>query len=154
MRLLNNWRLSYVVDLLLILALISIGGLLWFVFFSEKSPLAWTIAIQHATNQQERFLLRKVDRRALAQELRDLADQQEWKNVDFNKHDSRLPAYVRSLKPSAVYIRGNDHIIIDFGGPFDAMDIRAFKPGLEGYGTKKLADGLWFYARSGRGPSE
>ena len=112
------------------------------------------IAMQHAINQQERFLLRKVDHRALAQELRDLADRQEWKDVDFNKDDPTLPVYVRSLKPSAVYLRGNDHVIIDFGGPFDAMDIRAFKPGIEGYGTKKLGGGLWFYARGGSGPSE
>lgn len=70
--------------------------------------------------------------------------------MDLNKDDPRLPDYVRSLKPSAVYIRNNDHIIIDFGGPFDAMDIRAFKPGVEGYGTKKLGDGLWFYYRDGR----
>jgi hypothetical protein len=154
MRLLKRWRLSYVVDLLLILALITIGGLLWFIFFSGNSPLASMIALQHAINQKQRFLLREVDHRALAQELRDLADRHEWKDVDFNKDDSRLPAYVRSLNPSGVYIRGSDHIIIDFGGPFDAMDIRAFKLGLEGYGTKKLSDGLWFYARTGSGPSE
>ena len=154
MRLPKSRRLSHGVDLLLILALITVGGLLWFIFFSEKSPLASIIALQHAINQQERFLLRKVDHRALAQELRDLAERHEWKDVYFNKDDSRLPAYVQSLKPNAVYIRGNDHIIIDFGGPFDAMDIRAFKPGVEGYGTKKLGDGLWFYARNGSGPSE
>ena len=136
MRLLKSWRLSYVVDLLLILVLIIIGGLLWFIFFSEKSPLASMIALQHASNQQERFLLRKVDHRALAQELRVLAEREEWRDVDFNKDDPRLSAYMRNLRPSAVYIRANEHIIIDFGGPFDAMDIRAFKPGIEGYGMK------------------
>jgi hypothetical protein len=144
MRLLESWRLSYVVDLLFILSLITIGGLVWFIFFSEKSPLASMIALQHAINQQERFLLRKVDHRALAQELRDIADREEWKDVDFNKDDSRLPAYVRSLKPSAVYIRGNDHVIINFGGPFEAMDIRAFKPGIEGMAPKSWATACGF----------
>jgi hypothetical protein len=109
--------------------------------------------MQRAINHEKRFLLHKTDHHALAQELRDLAEKQEWKEVAFNKDDPRLPAYIRSLKPSAVYIR-KYHIIIDFGGPFNAMDIRAFKPGVEGHGTKKLEDGLWFYARAGSGPSE
>jgi hypothetical protein len=107
----------------------------------------------HSSFECSRRSIRKNDHHALAQELRDLAQQQEWKEADFNKEDPRLPASIRSLKPSAVYIR-NDHIIIDFGGPFNAMDIRAFKPGVEGYGTKKLGEGLWFYERSGSGPSE
>ncbi len=82
MRLLRRGRLSYGVDSLLVLAIIAIGDLLWFLFFWEKSPLAFAIAIQHASNQQEKYLLRDVDRRALAHELRDLADRQEWKDID------------------------------------------------------------------------
>lgn len=143
---------DYSTDLLIVFVVIAGAGVLWLTFFSEN-PFSFVIRMQQVITQKKRFLLHKIDHHALAQELRDLAEQQGWKDVDFNKDDPRLPAHVRSLKPSAVYIR-NDHIIIDFGGPFDAMDIRAFKPGLEGYGTKKLGDGLWFYARSGSGPSE
>lgn len=105
------------------------------------------------SKSKEQFLLLKVDHRRLAQELRNFAEQRGWHDADFGKDDSELPAFLRSLDPSSVYIR-TDHIIIDFGGPFDAMNIHAFKPGIEGYGTKKLGDGLWFYARGGSGPSE
>jgi hypothetical protein len=109
--------------------------------------------MQQVISQKKRFLLHKIDHHALTEALRDFAQKQDWREADFNKDDPRLPEYLRSLHPSAVYIR-KDHIVIDFGGPFGAMDIRAFKPGFEGYGTKKLGDGLWFYARDGSGPSE
>jgi hypothetical protein len=143
---------EYLPDLLLVFGLIAVVGILIALF--ARSPISLVVLMQHATNQEKRFLLHKVNHDALARELRNFAEQQEWKDVDFNKDDPRLPEYVRSLKPSAVYIRNNDHIIIDFGGPFDAIDIRAFKPGMEGYGTKKIGDGLWFYYRDGSGPSE
>jgi hypothetical protein len=143
---------EYLPDLLLVFGLIAAAGILIALF--ARSPISFVVLMQHAINQEKRFLLHKVNHNTLARELRNLAEQQEWKDVDFNKDDPRLPEYVRSLKPGAVYIRNNDHIIIDFGGPFDAMDIRAFKPGIKGYGTKKIGDGLWFYCRNGSGPSE
>jgi hypothetical protein len=153
MGLTNTGVRTYVHDLLVVLGVIAAVGALWFVLFSEKSPIAFIIGMQRVINQKERLLLHKVDHRRLAQELRGLAEQHSWRDADFAKDDPELSAFLRSLEPSSVYIR-TDHIIIDFGGPFDAMDIRAFKPGLEGYGTKKLSDGLWFYARGGSGPSE
>jgi hypothetical protein len=144
---------AYLADLLVVLGVITAVGLLWFVLFSAKSPIAFIIGMQRVINQKERFLLHKVDHHRLAQELRNFAEQHHWHDADFVKDDPELPPFLRSLEPSSVYIR-TDHIIVDFGGLFDAMDIRAFKPGVEGYGTKKLGDGLWCYARGGSGPSE
>jgi hypothetical protein len=57
------------------------------------------------------------------------------------------------LKPSAVFVHP-DSVSLDFGGPFFEMEIRAFKPGVTGQGTKKLAEGLCFYSEDGSYPSE
>jgi hypothetical protein len=65
----------------------------------------------------------------------------------------RVPAALRVLKPSAISVHP-DYIALDFGGPFFQMDIRAFKPGLAGEGTKRLADGLWFYSEDGSYPRD
>lgn len=136
-----------------ILGVLGLVTVLWFIVCYEKSPVSFMIAMRHAINEQKRLLLYEIDHAVLAQTLRQFAEQQQWTDRDFKADDPELPASLRILKPSSVYIR-NDHILIDFGGPFDAMDIRAFKPGIEGYGTKKLGEGLWFYSRDGSGPSE
>jgi hypothetical protein len=134
-------------------AVAAIVALLWFLTHSEKSPVAFLFALQHVINEEKRFLLYQVDHPLLAQTLRDFAEQQHWAESAFNKDDPRVPAALRVLKPSAIFVHP-DFIALDFGGSFLAMDIRAFKPGLEGSGTKKLGDGLWFYSEDGSTPHE
>lgn len=95
---------EYSTDLLIVFAVIAGSSILWLAFFSEN-PVSFIIRMQQAISQEKRFLLHRIDHQALAQELREFAEQQEWKELDFNKDDPMLPAYVRSLKPSAVYIR-------------------------------------------------
>jgi hypothetical protein len=130
-----------------------IGGLLWFLLFSERSPLFFVIYMRHLANQQERFLCFEVDHTIIADTLRSFAEQQNWTEVGFNKDDPRVPAALRVLKPSAIFVHP-DYVALDFGGPFFQMDIRAFKPGNVGSGTKKLADGLWLYTEDGSYPRE
>ncbi len=130
-----------------------IGGLLWFLLRSEHSPLFFVIYMRHLINQQERFLCFEVDHAILADQLRTFAEQQKWVEVGFDKDDPRVPAALRVLKPSAIFVHP-DYIALDFGRPFFQMDIRAFKPGNWGSGTKKLADGLWLYTEDGRYPRE
>jgi len=128
-----------------------IGGLLWFLLRSEHSPLFFVIYMRHLVNQQERFLCYEIDHTIVADSLRSLAEQQKWTESGFDKDDPRVPAALRMLKPSAIFVHP-DYVALDFGGPFFAMDIRAFKPGVAGEGTKKLAEGVWFYSEDGSYP--
>jgi hypothetical protein len=132
---------------------VVIGGLLWFLLRSEHSTLFFIIYMRHLVNQQERFLCFEVDHAIVADTLRTFADQQKWAEVGFNQDDPRVPAALRVLKPSAIFVHP-DYIALDFGGPFFQMDIRAFKPGNTGSGTKKLADGLWLYTEDGSYPRD
>ena len=128
-----------------------IAGLLWFLLRSEHSPLFFHIYMRHLVNQQGRFLCHEIDHAVVAETLRSFAEQQKWSESSFGKDDPRVPAALRVLKPSAIFVHP-DYIALDFGGPFFQMDIRAFKPGLAGEGTKKLADGVWFYSEDGSYP--
>jgi hypothetical protein len=130
-----------------------IGGLLWFLLRSEHSPLFVVIYMRHLVNQQERFLCFEIDHAVVAETLRSFADQQKWAETGFDKDDPRVPAALRVLKPSAIFVHP-DYIALDFGGSFFEMDIRVFKPGESGSGTKKLAEGLWLYTEDGSYPRD
>ena len=128
-----------------------IGGLLWFLLCSEHSPLFPIIYMRHLINQQERFLCFEIDHATVAQSLRTFAEQQNWAEAGFDKNDPRVPAALRVLKPSAIFVCPK-YVALDFGGPLFEMDIRVFKPGVTGQGTKKLADDLWLYTEDGSYP--
>lgn len=130
-----------------------LGGLLWFLLYSEHSPLFFVIYMRHLVNQNERFLCFEIDHSVVADQLRAFADQQNWAESRFDKHDSRIPPALRVLKPSAIFLHP-EHVDLDFGGPFFHMDVRAFKPGVPGSGTKKLADGLWLVTEDGSYPRD
>jgi hypothetical protein len=109
--------------------------------------------MRHIVNQKERFLCFEIDQAIVAENLRNFAEEQKWVEIGFNKDDPRVPAVLRVLKPSAIFVHP-DYVALDFGGPFFEMDIRAFKPGVAGNGTKKLVEGLWFYSEDGSYPRE
>jgi len=132
---------------------VVIGGLLWFLLCSEHSPLFPIIYMRHLVNQQERFLCFEIDHAIVAENLRAFADQQNWPEAGFDKNDPRVPASLRVLKPSAIFVHP-EYVALDFGGPFFEMDVRAFKPGVTGTGTKKLADGFWLYTEDGSYPRD
>ena len=46
---------------------------------------------------------------------------------------------------NGIYIE-HDYVALSFGSAFQLMELRAFRPGVPGYGTRKLADGFWYYA--------
>jgi hypothetical protein len=96
---------------------------------------------------KERTFTRKSQCAAMAQCLRNFAQQQEWhEGAVFNRGDARLPSCIRTLDINGVSIE-HDYVALDFGSPFQLMELRAFRPGATGYGTKKLADGFWFYTQ-------
>ena len=122
-----------------------------FAFFASRDETA-----------RERILLYKVDHQALATLLRDYATQQRWglahpppDETDFRKipPPPALPPELQILKPSTVRL-DDDQIDLEFGGPFLHFGISVFRPGLPGTGTKKLGEGLWFYADNDRVPSQ
>ena len=83
---------------------VVIGGLLWFLLRSEHSPLFPIIYMRHLVNQQERFLCFEIDHAIVAENLRTFADQQNWAEAGFDKNDPRIPAALRVLKPSAIFV--------------------------------------------------
>ena len=124
-----------------------IGGLLCFLLISEKSPLFPILYIRHLVNQQS-DLCSEIDHAIVAENLRTFAEQQKWVEAGFDKNDPRVPAALRVLKPSAVFIRP-DYVALDFGGPFFEMDVRAISFWARRLGTKKLVEGLWLYTEDG-----
>jgi len=142
-------RPAYIAATIGTIAVVWLG---WFLLHSEHSPLAFFIAMRHVINQEERFLLYDIDHASLAQALRELADQRKWQRADLSASDPSIPAALKILKPSAIWIF-EDRIELDFGGAFLSFGFRAFPHGVEGYGTKRLGDGFWFYSEDGRVPS-
>jgi hypothetical protein len=125
-----------------------IGGLLWFIFRSEHSPLFFVTYMHHLNRQQERFILYNTDHVALGRVLRQFADDRKWAREDFSADSPQIPVALRVLKPSAIWMF-EDYVEVEFGGPFGDIGFRAFRPGLKGYGTKELGDGLWLYTEDG-----
>jgi hypothetical protein len=86
---------------------VVIGGFVCFLLFSEKSPLFVFIY------------------------MRQFGEEPKWAERGLDKNDLKIPAVVRVLKPSAVFVHP-DSLSLDFGGPFFEMEIRAFKPSVTG----------------------
>jgi hypothetical protein len=149
--------------LIILLVLGAITATLW-LFTSEQSPIAFVIALQRAVNERERALLYETDHPALAQVMREIAQERRWASPQpstlapddpliLDGKDSSLPIAARLLKPSHIAVF-RDHIEFEFGGALLHFGIRTYRPGIPGEGTKRLGDGIWFYAEDGRVPSQ
>jgi hypothetical protein len=111
------------------------------------------------TREEERELLYNINHEVLASELRSFANQKRWsKTVPsadsdcFHKSDP-LPASLLILNPSQICVF-DDRVEYDCGGPFLSFGIAVFRKGIPGHGTKKLGEGIWFYAEDGRVPAQ
>jgi hypothetical protein len=92
---------------------VVIGGLVCFLLFSDKSPLFVFIYMRHLINQQERFLFFHVDHEIVAENLRQFGEEEKWAERGFDKNDPKIPAALRVLKPSAVFVHP-DFVSLDF----------------------------------------
>ena len=128
-----------------------IAALLWFVIYSEHSPVAFIFGMRHAMLQQERYVLYHIDHAAIASQLRELAQQRGWDRFDMPASDPAFPPALRLLKPWGIWAFP-DYAELEFGGAFGDIGLRVFRPGLAGYGTKRLGDGIWFYSQDGSCP--
>jgi len=140
----------------LILAIVVAG-----VLYSR--PLALVYELIRTIPREERRILYGVDHETLAKELRKFAAQERWNNPNksetpdfFHGNDPRLPASLRQFHPGWIQINDDR---IDFGCGQSVWDkslsfgISVWRDGLEGFGTKKLGNGVWFYSEDGRVPS-
>jgi len=121
-------------------------------------PLYFSYTIHGLNMAKEKQLLYQIDHEELASELRDFANANGWrgrhKSFDFEyylKGDPEVPEPLRALNPSVIRIF-KDRIEFECGGAFLSFGISVFRDGISGYGTKKLAEGVWFYAEDGRAP--
>jgi hypothetical protein len=133
-------------------------------FTGEHSPIAFTIGLSRLIRARERALLYETDHEVLAQVMRDFATERRWSSVSplktssdepllIDGDDGSLPPALRLLKPSRIYLF-DDHMELEFGGALLHFGIRVFPPGIPGQGTKRLGDGIWFYAENGQVPSQ
>ena len=143
--------IALMLTLLSVLAVIFVGSL-W-------RPLAFAFATSRMDREEERELLYNVNHEILAAELRKFAIEERWSKQDgssepmlVNANDPRLPTALRVLYSSGMSIY-NDRIEYDCGGSLLSFGIAVFREGNPGHGTKKLGDGIWFYAEDGRVPS-
>lgn len=121
--------------------------------------LAFASITNRMDREEERELLYKVNHVVLASELRTFANEKRWsKPVTasdsdcFHKSDP-IPASLKILNPSQICVF-DDRVEYDCGGAFLSFGIAVFRQGVAGHGTKKLGDGIWFYAEDGRVPSQ
>jgi hypothetical protein len=141
--------------------LILVGGLTAAIYF--RRPIALVYELARIIPGEEKRVLYHIDHETLARELRAFAAEQRWNNpkmstaVDFfYGDDPKLPAQLRQFRPGWIQISDDR---IDFGcgqSVFDkrlSFGISVWRVGREGYGTKKLADGVWFYSEDGHVPS-
>jgi hypothetical protein len=148
---------------LVIVAIIVFGGI---AFSYARGFGAVTFLLYEMVRtipREERRVLYQMDHAALAIELRRFAAERRWNNPIksttsdfFYGNDSKLPEQLRQFRPGWIQINDDR---IDFGCGQSVWDkslsfgISVWREGLEGHGTKKLANGVWFYSEDGRVPS-
>jgi hypothetical protein len=114
----------------------------------------------HSRNEAgKRQILYHVNHAELAEEMRKFAEQKRGEtSITDVAHlviwdsDPDFPPSLRILKCSSVTVLP-DRVRLEFGGPFLHFGIFVFDRGHPGEGTKRLADGVWFYSEDGRVPS-
>jgi hypothetical protein len=108
--------------------------------------------LREAMDARERVVLYHLDHLLVANRLRQLAAQLGWKRTSVAADDQRFPTELRRFEPCCVWLFPG-YAELEFGGAFGDIGFRAFRPGLVGYGTKRLGPGLWYYAQDGRVPA-
>jgi hypothetical protein len=122
-------------------------------------PLYFSYEVHRGTVEKERQLLYKLNHQSFAIQVRDFAESNDWKgaHVGFGfqyylKSDPEVPEPLRALDPSVIRIFA-DRVEFECGGAFLSFGLAVFREGFPGGGTKKLDDGVWFYAEDGIVPA-
>jgi hypothetical protein len=116
--------------------------------------------LEQAVEEQRRRVLFSLDHAALAADVRKFADDVRRRGhiegptgVMYRGDDVVLPESLRALSPTWIKVF-NDYARVEFGGALLHMGIVVFRPGIDGEGTKKIADGVWFDAEDGKLPTK
>jgi hypothetical protein len=162
--LINDDRMKTVKTAALTAVVMIVGILLAFAIFFWR-PIFLIYSMIREVPVKEKALLYKTEHEQLAVALRRFAAEQRWNNPEkensqqrdfFYGDDQNLPAAVRALKPSWVEIT-DDRVDVGCGlAIWDvsrSFGISVWRSGLPGWGTKKLAEGMWFYSDDNRVPS-
>jgi hypothetical protein len=119
--------------------------------------LAYTVHSLNVTKEKQ--LLYHLNHEVLASEIREFGSANGWRGAHkglgfdyFLKGDPEVPEHLRALNPTIIRVFP-ERIEFDFGGAFLSFGLWVFRDGVEGEGTKKLGNGIWFYAEDGRVPS-
>ena len=121
----------------------------------------WSFAqhLRENATEKEKHILYDVDHTELASQLREFATKLRWSHNEKKgepdivwANDPRIPQNLKLLDPTSIAVF-DDRIILECGGGLFHFGVVAFRPGIEGSGTKKLGVGLWFFAEDGRVPS-
>jgi hypothetical protein len=94
------------------------------------------------SNQQREKLIYESDHQAILAACRELMAK--WPDQAMDGEDTRLPKAIQEIRPRWVRV-GSESVTVELHGGFDHYGVIAFPKGLEGCGTKKLIDGLWYY---------
>jgi len=93
-----------------------------------------------------------LDPIVVGSEMRAFAREARWdrptpeRPVTYIRRDSpAFPSALKNTKASAIRVL-DDRVELEFGGTFLHFGICAFRVGNEGYGVKKLGDGVWYYS--------
>jgi hypothetical protein len=112
------------------------------------------LPIERKVKAEQVWILYHVDHQILAAEARKFGKEQRSLGVSLETleaDDPKVPAALAILKPRRVEIC-DGFVRFEFGGFFLHYGIDVYDEGLEGPGTKNLAEGVWFYSENGRYP--
>jgi hypothetical protein len=119
-------------------------------YYFKPLYIAYKLPTLHRA--KERRILYDYDHRLLAEQLRRFAWEKKWNSLShesgeltFYGSDSSLPVVLKGLGPSKIRV-GDDRVDFDCGGPGLTYGISVFREGVAGTGTKRLGEGIWFYA--------
>jgi hypothetical protein len=124
--------------------------------FKLTGGLYFLHVLKGQNTRKEKQILYELDHAVVAATLRRFAGEQNWPNSNgppkyYTNTDPRVPIALRGLGFSIINIY-DDRVDIDFGGPSLSFGLSVFPQGIEGQGTKKLGEGIWFYSEDGRVP--
>jgi hypothetical protein len=143
------WRWATV---LILIALVLLAGRF------VGPPIYFFYSMHQYTRNKERQLLYELNHQAFAIELRRFADDRRWSqshihsSIDsYHISDPAVPEVLRAFNPSVIRVY-DDRIEFECGSAFLSFGIAVFRDSLEGSGTKKLGEGIWFYSENGSVP--
>ena len=143
-------------NILLAAAIVGAVAIVSVLVVKLTGPAYFSHILKVQNTDKEKQILYEVDHTVVAATLRRFATEHNWGNSNgspkyYKNTDPRVPIALRGLGFSIINIY-DDRVDMDFGGPFLSFGLSVFPEGMEGQGTKKLGEGIWFYSEDGRIP--